>query len=90
MAATDLQTLCLEPAVEIRRRLWAREVSVAEMTRAHLATIERLNPEVNAIVTLHGERALAQAALADAALARGEPVGPLHGLVVAHKDATET
>ncbi len=90
MATADLQALCLEPAVEIRRRLWEREVSVSEITRAHLETIERLNPSVNAIVTLRADEALAAAARADAELARGRPVGPLHGLVVAHKDATET
>jgi len=53
---------------------------------AHLAQIERINPQVNAIVTLLSEQAMDQAAVADEALAHGEEVGPLHGLPVAHKD----
>lgn len=53
---------------------------------AHLAQIDRLNPRVNAIVTYVPEQALARARAADEALARGESVGPLHGLPVAHKD----
>ena len=57
---------------------------------AHLAQIERVNPTVNAIVTLLPEVALANAKAADAQLARGEAVGPLHGLPVAHKDLVET
>ena len=87
---TDLQAVCREPAVEIRRRLWTREVSVTELTAAHLSVIERHNPSVNAIVTLLADEALAAAAAADEALARGAPVGPLHGLVIVHKDTTET
>lgn len=86
----DAQTLCLEPAVEIRRRLWAREVSAVEMVQAHLRVIERCNPDVNAIVTLTGEQALEGARGADRVLARGGTLGPLHGLLVAHKDLTET
>jgi amidase len=57
---------------------------------AHLAQIERVNPIVNAIVTLLPERALAGARSADDTLARGEAVGPLHGLPVAHKDLANT
>lgn len=57
---------------------------------AHLAQIERLNPALNAIVTLDAERALSRAAAADEAQARGETLGPLHGLPVAHKDLQPT
>ncbi|MGH2856069.1 MAG: amidase [Solirubrobacteraceae bacterium] len=88
--ATDARGLCREPAVEIRRRLLAREVSAVEMVEAHLEVIERCNPQVNAIVTLLAEPALQSARDADRALARGAPLGPLHGLVVAHKESTET
>ena len=90
VASADSLPLCLESATEIRRRLWAREVSVLEMTQAHLAMIERCNPTINAIVTLVAEQALESARGADRALHRGEPLGPLHGLLVAHKDMTET
>lgn len=53
---------------------------------AHLARVERVNPMVNAIVTLAADDALLAADAADAALARGDAVGSLHGLPVAHKD----
>lgn len=58
--------------------------------QAHLEQIERVNPRVNAIVTLLPEKALTAAAEADERLARGEAVGPLHGLPIAHKDLTDT
>ncbi len=68
----------------------ARELSAQEVMEAHLAQIERVNPEVNAIVTLTAERALERAGATDEALARGEEVGPLAGLPVAHKDLFPT
>ena len=77
-------------ARELARRIRAREISAVEVLEAHLEQIARVNPLVNAIVTLLPERARAQAAAADAALARGDEVGPLHGLPIAHKDTTET
>ena len=57
---------------------------------AHLARIERINPELNAIVTLVPELAKDGADRADNAFARGEPLGLLHGLPVAHKDLVDT
>jgi len=82
--------LCFSTAVELARRIRAREVSVTEVVQAHLAQIARVNPRVNAIVTLTAERALAEAREKDATLARGEAVGPLFGLPVAHKDLVPT
>jgi amidase len=82
--------ICFLPAVELARRLRARELSAVEVMQAHLAQIERVNPHVNAIITLLPERALAGARAADAALARGEALGPLHGLPIAHKDLVPT
>jgi amidase len=77
-------------AVELAARLRRRDVSAREVMAAHLAQIDRVNPQVNAIVTLVAERALAEAGRADERLARGERVGPLHGLPVAHKDLLDT
>ena len=57
---------------------------------AHLARIERVNPKINAIVTLVADRAMADAAKADEQQAHGRPLGPLHGLPVAHKDLVPT
>ena len=82
--------ICFLPATEMARLIRNRKFSCEEAMRAHLAQIERLNPKVNAIVTLVPERALEQARKADQALARGEPTGPLHGLPVAHKDLADT
>lgn len=82
--------LCFLTAVELARRIAAREVSVTEVVRAHLARIERVNPKVNAVVTLTAERALDDARAKDAALARGERPGPLFGLPVVHKDLVPT
>jgi amidase len=84
------QDLCEMSAVELAARLARKDVSAREVMTAHLAQIERINPKVNAIVTLVAEQAMANAAKADAAIARGGPVGVLHGLPVAHKDLVDT
>lgn len=57
---------------------------------AHLDRIERVNPQLNAIVTLVADDARSAARAADAALQRGDDIGCLHGLPVAHKDLFET
>ncbi|HWQ39267.1 MAG TPA: amidase [Burkholderiales bacterium] len=87
MSSADL---CFLPAVELARLIREREVCAVEVMQAHLETIERVNPRVNAIVTLLPERALAGAREIDARLARGEVIGPLAGLPVAHKDLVPT
>ncbi len=61
--------LCFMPAVELRARLLRREVSAREVMQAHLRQIERVNPALNAIVTLAAAPALAAADKADALLA---------------------
>ena len=82
--------ICYLTATELVRLIRAKELSVCEVMEAHLAQIDRINPAVNAIVTLLPDRAMAQARRADEAIARGEALGPLHGLPVAHKDLVET
>ena len=82
--------ICYLTATQLREHLLSRELSAREVMTAHLGQIERLNPQVNAIVTLLPERAMEGAAEADEKLARGERVGLLHGLPVAHKDLVET
>jgi len=84
------QEICFLTAIELARRIRAKELSATEVMEAHLAQIERVNPKVNAIVTFLPEQALEQARAADEALAHGEDVGPLYGLPVAHKDLTPT
>jgi amidase len=82
--------ICFLDAEEISGLIRSRQLSAREVMEAHLAQIERANPRMNAIVTLVPERALRAADEADARLARGEEVGPVHGLPVAHKDLAET
>lgn len=72
------------------RRVRAREISALELIEAHIARIEQVNPKLNAVVQLAAERARAEARKADAALAKGEPTGPLHGVPFTLKDAIET
>lgn len=86
---SDLE-ICFMTATEMARRLRAKELSAREVMAAHLRQIERVNPKVNAIVTLVAEQALAAAGEADDRLARGEETGSLHGLPVAHKDLQDT
>ena len=77
-------------ATEIARAIREKEVSSAEVVEAHLARIEAVNPQLNAVVQLTADAARARAREADAALAREEVWGPLHGVPVTIKDAFET
>ena len=79
-------SLCGLGAVELARRIRAKEISARDAVGAHLTQIERVNPGLNAIVTLVADRAMECARIADEAQARGERLGPLHGLPIAHKD----
>ncbi|MBS1823582.1 MAG: amidase [Acidobacteria bacterium] len=83
-------SLCFIPAVEMAALIRAKKLSAREALAEHLKQIERVNPQVNAIVTLIAEQATAAAARADEMQARGEKLGPLHGLPVAHKDLIDT
>jgi amidase len=77
-------------ATELAAALARRERSSRELVETHLRRIECHNPALNAVVTLDGERALAAADAADRALARGEAMGPLHGLPITVKDSLAT
>lgn len=88
VAASD--QLCDLSAIELVARIRRKDLSAREVMTAHLARIERVNPRVNAIVTLVAERAMADAARADELTARGGTLGVLHGLPVAHKDLVDT
>jgi amidase len=87
-AAAD--PICFMSAIEMAQLIRAKKLSAREALAAHLKQIERVNPKVNAIVTLVAEMAAGAAAKADEAQARRETLGPLHGLPVAHKDLMET
>ena len=73
-------------ATELAAMIRSKKVSATEVMQAHLTQIEKVNHKVNAIVTLTADAALAGAKAADAKQARGEALGALHGLPIAHKD----
>ncbi|MCC7498537.1 MAG: Asp-tRNA(Asn)/Glu-tRNA(Gln) amidotransferase GatCAB subunit A [Bryobacterales bacterium] len=68
------------------RALRERRISSVELTRYLLDQIGRLNPEINAFLTVTGDLALDQARRADAGLRAGADCGPLHGIPIALKD----
>src|SRR5580704_5036497 len=85
-----VEDLCANDAVTLAGMMRRRDVSAREVIAAHIARIEALDGAINAVVTRSFDTALAKAAAADAALARGESTGLLHGLPVAHKDLFDT
>jgi amidase len=84
------EDLCFLSASEIVNAIKTRKISAREVLAAHLERIERVNPKVNAIVTLTAERALEVAGEMDERQASGHPMASLHGLPVAHKDLALT
>lgn len=83
--------ICFATATALAARIRSRDLSAVEVMEAHLAQIEQVNPQVNAIVSqVDPAQSLALARAADAKVAAGEALGPLHGLPIAHKDLEET
>ena len=80
---------CLEPAYGLIDLLRNRKVSALELLEQHGARLARLNPALNAVVATNLDAARERARAADAALARGESWGPLHGLPMTIKDSLE-
>jgi amidase len=79
--------LCFTSGRELAESIRARKISAREVMSAFLRQIDRVNPKINAIVAkLDDDRCLALADEADRRLARGDVVGPLHGLPFAFKD----
>lgn len=83
----DLCWLTLEQAGEMVRR---KKTSPVELTRACLHRIEKLNPSLNAFITVTADTALSQAKEREAELRAGRPRGPLHGIPIALKDLIDT
>ncbi|PZF83627.1 amidase [Jiangella anatolica] len=75
---------------ELAARIASGEVSAREALTDHLARIDSVDPAINAIVTRDDERAYERAERADARHARGERLGPLHGVPLTHKESTDT
>ena len=74
-------------AKTIAQAIRDKEVSAVEVVEAHLQRIDEVNPKLNAVVHLAADRALSEAREADAATARGESKGPLHGVPMTVKDS---
>jgi aspartyl-tRNA(Asn)/glutamyl-tRNA(Gln) amidotransferase subunit A len=86
-AGEELTQLTL---AEASRRVRAGEVSPVALTQACLARIERLNPKLNAFITVAAEQALSDAARAEQEIRAGNWKGPLHGVPFALKDIMDT
>ena len=92
-APIDGAELCFATASDIARWVRNGDISARDVMSAHLAQIERINPKVNAIVTmLDGDELLDKASSADDAIAKNgaDELGPLHGLPVGIKDLQPT
>ena len=87
MNATDLS---YTPALELGRLYRAKTLSPVEVTEAALARIERLNPKLNAYLTVTADHARELARAAEARLVRGQPRGPLDGIPYSIKDLEPT
>ena len=81
-----MSDIALQPAHVLADAIRRREVSSRELLAHYLARVDELNPPLNAVVTLDVDGASAAADAADAALARGDDLGPLHGVPMTVKD----
>ena len=79
-----------ESATAMAAAIRKKQVSAAELVGACLRRIDEVNPRLNAVVQVCSEQALKDAREADQALARGDILGPLHGVPFTLKDAIET
>jgi amidase len=74
-------------AVEAANLIRTRRISALDLTEMAIARIEAANPKINAVVELRGDAARGEARAADAAITRGDPIGPLHGVPITIKEA---
>jgi len=80
-----LFTIC-----ELSRKLRDRDISPVELTQHCLVLIEKLNPALNAFITVTADRALERARVAEREIFRGDYRGPLHGIPIGLKDIVDT
>ena len=83
---TTMTIDCFSSARDMLAAVRSKEISARELMELHLERIDRVNPAINAIVSLDADKARAGALAADERLARGEKIGALHGLPFAFKD----
>ena len=82
--------LAYVPAVELAAMIRAKRISATELMRATLDRAEKANATLNCFITICADQALREAEAADAAVARGEALGPLHGVPMHVKDLVNT
>lgn len=82
--------ICFLPATELAAAMSTGAISSREVTQAFLDQINRINPQVNAVVTLAAENALSAADAADVRRAQGDALPVLHGMPMLHKDTHAT
>src|SRR5215813_3710365 len=82
--------LAYTTAIDLAKKIRQRELSSREALDYFLARVATLDKTINSVVTIDAERARAEADAADAALARGEMRGPLHGVPMTIKDSFQT
>jgi amidase len=87
---SEMEEIWERGAVGIAGLIRQRTVSSVEVVEAFLRRIEEVNPIINAVVVLTGDRAIDEARAADASLARGQRLGPLHGVPFTAKDVLAT
>ncbi|MDP7224014.1 MAG: amidase [SAR202 cluster bacterium] len=85
-----MDDITFSSATKIAQAVRDKDVSAVEVVEAHLRRIEAVNPKLNAVVQLCADRALSEAADADAALANGRSNSPLHGVPMTLKDSLDT
>ncbi len=82
--------LAYDSAIAIAKKIRDRKISSREALDYFLARVEALDKPINSVVTIDAARARAEADRADAALARGRSLGPLHGVPMTVKDSFQT
>ena len=82
----DEKELAFTPAWKQAQMIAQKQVSPVELTQLYLNRIERLNPSLNAYLTVCADEALTQAKQAESQVPQGDNLGPLHGVPVSIKD----
>lgn len=82
------QDITMMSAIQLAQCIREQQITVVEVVTTFLEKIDRINPKINAFVTIMRDEALQQAHEADQAIANGQPLGVIHGVPVAIKDLT--
>ena len=82
-----MSELAFASATELASKIKTKEISVVELLEHYLQRVDKYNPELNAVVVDIREQALAEATRMDAAVARGEDLGPFGGVPMTVKES---